>query len=251
VDTPLSANHELWKTIDNCPNEVTLLKSKDSDLYRSLVGALLYAANISRIDIAYAVGQLCRYTSKPCVHHLESAYRVIRYVRDTPELCLIFGLHSQNLFKSKIEAYCDSDWAGDKADGKSTTGCIIRFNGDVMNWLSKKQTSVAMSSAEAEYIAAGEATKELLWYRSWISEVLFEYVRGLIRCDNQAAITLTQNVLFMRDQNISDFDTILFVMKERKIILRSTGLRVLSNKLTFSLNHSKPDRLPDSEINYW
>lgn len=62
-----------------------------------------------------------------------------------------------------------------------------------MNWLSKKQSSVAMSSAEAEYIAAGEATKELLWYRSWISEVLFEYIKGTIHCDNQAAITLTQN----------------------------------------------------------
>ena len=112
---------------------------------------------------------------------------------NSPHLCLIFGLHSQNIIKPQIEAYCDSDWAGDKADGKSTSGCVLRFNGDVMNWLSKKQTSVAMSSAEAEYIAAAEATKELLWYRSWISEVLYEYVTGIIHCDNQAAIILTQN----------------------------------------------------------
>ena len=62
-----------------------------------------------------------------------------------------------------------------------------------MNWLSKKQTSVAMSTAEAEYIAAGEAVKELLWYRSWISEVFHEYVCGTIHCDNTAAITLTEN----------------------------------------------------------
>lgn len=62
-----------------------------------------------------------------------------------------------------------------------------------MNWVSKKQKSVAMSSAEAEYIAIAEAVKEVLWYRSWIIEVLKQYVTGTIHCDNQAAITLTAN----------------------------------------------------------
>ena len=193
VDTPLNDQHELWKTIDNSQHEVKPLDSRDTRLYCSIVGALLYASNISRIDITYAVGQLCRYTSKPCIHHLEAAYRVIRYVRNTPQLCLIFGLHSQNMKQTNLIAYCDSDWAGDKGDGKSTSGCVIRFNGDVMNWLSKKQKSVAQSSAEAEYIAAAETTKELLWYRSWISEVLFEFPVGVIHCDNQAAIILTKN----------------------------------------------------------
>src|SRR6185312_4391422 len=124
---------------------------------------------------------------------MEAANRVIRYLSTTSEFCLIFGQYSSNINSNKVEAYCDSDWAGDRSDGKSTTGCVIRFNGDVMNWVSKKQTSVALSSAEAEYIAAAEAAKELLWYRSWISEVLYEFVTGVIRCDNEAAITLTKN----------------------------------------------------------
>src|ERR1041385_7605030 len=64
---------------------------------------------------------------------------------------------------------------------------------DFCRMVSKKQSSVAQSSAEAEYIAAAEATKELLWYRSWISEVLFEFPIGLLHCDNEAAIILTKN----------------------------------------------------------
>lgn len=62
-----------------------------------------------------------------------------------------------------------------------------------MNWVSKKQSSVAMSSAEAEYMAMAEAVKEALWYRSWISEVFDRSVCANIHCDNQAAIKLSGN----------------------------------------------------------
>jgi len=65
ADTPLNDQHELWKTIDNSQHEVKLLDSRDTRLYCSIVEALLYSSNISRIDITYAVGQLCRYASKP------------------------------------------------------------------------------------------------------------------------------------------------------------------------------------------
>jgi len=193
VHTPMDSNHLLWKTMDNYKYDVIPLTKEENELYRSLVGALLYLANTTRIDITYAVGQLCRYTSKACVHHIAAAKRVLKYLKDTPDLCMIFGQNGSTFTVPKIEAYCDSDWAGDKVDGKSTTGCVIRFNGDVMNWLSKKQTSVAMSTAEAEYIAAGEAVKELLWYRSWISEVFHESPIGIVHCDNTAAISLTDN----------------------------------------------------------
>jgi hypothetical protein len=62
-----------------------------------------------------------------------------------------------------------------------------------MNWVCKKQTSVAMSSAEAEYIAVAEAVKEALWYRSWIFEVFDRNICGHIHCDNTAAIALSSN----------------------------------------------------------
>ena len=186
---PMKHNYQMWR-----PNEEsTALDPKAAELYRSITGALLYAANITRIDIAYAVGQLCRYTAAPCIHHLSAARQVLRYVRSTSQLCLVFGNRAHNATAPIVDVYCDSDWGGDKKDGKSTTGCVIRFNGDVMNWVSKKQSSVAMSSAEAEYMAMAEAVKEALWYRSWISEVLNVYTCPTILCDNAAAITLSDN----------------------------------------------------------
>jgi hypothetical protein len=190
VDNPTQVG-DLWKPIDG--TEPIPLSHTQSELYRSLVGALLYAANITRIDIAFIVGQLCRYTSDSCIHHLEAAKRVLRYLRCTSTFCLIFGQSQPNLTQTDISAYSDADWGGSKKDGKSTTGCVIRFNGDIINWLSKKQGSVAQSSAEAEYMAIAEVVKEVLWYRSWISEVLGQRICGVIHCDNQAAIQLSDN----------------------------------------------------------
>jgi hypothetical protein len=188
-NVPMRHGFQMWKP----EAESEPLDPKGAVLYRSITGALLYAANVTRIDIAYSVGQLCRYTANPCAHHLAAAKQILRYVRSTPGLCLVFGGRTQNVTTPILDVYCDADWSGDQKDGKSTTGCVIRFNGDVMNWVSKKQSSVAMSSAEAEYIAMAEAVKEALWYRSWIVEVLSVYVCPLIRCDNQAAIKLSDN----------------------------------------------------------
>lgn len=190
VTTPLDTNN-LYSPKDG--GDPVPLDENKAALYRSIVGALLYAANITRIDIAYAVGQLCRHTANPCTHHIEAARRVLRYVRDTPELCLIFGRNKSNFSDCRLDVYCDADWGSDRYDGKSNTGCVVRFNGDVMNWVSKKQSSVAMSSAEAEYMAMAEAVKEALWYRSWISEVFDRDVCANIHCDNQAAIKLSGN----------------------------------------------------------
>ncbi|HVX00438.1 MAG TPA: reverse transcriptase domain-containing protein, partial [Candidatus Babeliaceae bacterium] len=190
INTPVDTNN-LYSPSDGSP-PVPLDRNK-SEMYRSIVGALLYAANITRIDIAYAVGQLCRHTATPCVHHLESARRVLRYVSNTSHLGLVFGRTKLDLSECRLDVYCDADWGGDRYDGKSNTGCVVRFNGDVMNWVSKKQTSVAMSSAEAEYIAMAEAVKEALWYRSWILEVLDKKITANIICDNEAAIKLSSN----------------------------------------------------------
>ena len=183
------------------------LSPSNHELYRSLVGALLYAANITRIDISYSVGQLCRYTSKPYKHHLDAALRVLRYLRGTSSYCLSFGENSPDAEQISLEAYSDADWAGDEKTSRSTTGCVVRFNGDVMNWVSKKQSSVALSTAEAKYMALTESMKELLWYRSWISEV-FERDVSLVL--SIAIIKLQSSYLkmipYMTDPNIVDFD---------------------------------------------
>jgi hypothetical protein len=194
IATPAEAKHDISTCLSK-GNDADLLDSVKSEEYRSLVGSLLYAANVTRPDIAFTVGRLCRHVSKPCKHHLNTGRRVLKYLHSTDNLCLVFGetpiKHSP--LKPIIEVYSDSDYGGDIGDGKSTSGCLVRFNGDLINWYSRKQRIVAVSTTEAEYIALSEAVKEALWYRSWILEVLSQDTRAIIYCDNTAAIYLSGN----------------------------------------------------------
>jgi hypothetical protein len=170
--------------------EARELGPQDKELYQSMVGALLYAANVTRVDIAYSVGQLCRYTAQPHTHHMRAARRVVRYLAQTKGHCLVFGANMME--GMSLTAFSDSDWAGDKATGKSTTGVIVKFSGDTISWLSRRQPVVAQSTAEAEYIALAEATKEVLWYQSWISEMLGATLTALIKGDNRSSIDIVK-----------------------------------------------------------
>jgi len=91
-----------------------------------------------------------------------SSKQVFRYLRDTTSACLIFGQSRPDPGEINVTAYSDANAGGDKQTGKNTSGCVVRFNGDVINWFSRKQKSVAQSSAESEYMALAEAVKEVL-----------------------------------------------------------------------------------------
>ena len=189
--TPASIG-DLYLPIDG--TDPQLLDKQQVIKYQSMVGALLYAANITRIDITFIVGQLCRYTSNPCIHHMHAATRVFRYLSGTKKASLIFGLQSNNDYKLfNITAYSDANWGSDQQSGKSVSGGLIKFNGDIISWYSKRQKSVAQSSAESEYMALAEAVKETLWYRSWIYEIFDLRICSTIKCDNTAAMQLSKN----------------------------------------------------------
>ena len=171
-----------------------LLNRAEHERYRSLVGALLYAANITRVDIAHTVGRLCREVAAPTRAHWQAAVRLVRYLKGTAAWCLVFGAtgrHRPNA-QPDIEVYTDADWGSDEKDRKSTSGCVVRFNGDVICWHSKKQHIVALSTTEAEYIAMAEAIKEALWFRTWTREVYATWVCPHVRCDNMSAIQLAK-----------------------------------------------------------
>ena len=157
-----------------------------------MVLSLLYAANITRVDVCYAVAQLCRFTANPSKYHLHAAYRVLKYLSDTSNYCLVFGRKSKDL-ELDIAAFTDADFAGDKTDRKSTSGTIVQFNGDTIKWSSKKQKCVALSTTEAEYIAGGESAKESLWVSSWVLEVFGVYKYSRLIGDNKSAICLMKN----------------------------------------------------------
>ena len=164
--------------------------------YKSLVGNVLYLSICTRPDISYSVNRVSRFMKNPGEKHWIACKRILRYLKSTPGL----GLHYQNNRTDKriqLSAYCDADWAGDVDDRKSTTGYIIKINDCLVNWVSKKQSTVSLSSAEAEYMSISTTIQEMKWIRSLLNElnILSDDV-PILFYDNQSAIAISENDKF-------------------------------------------------------
>jgi hypothetical protein len=164
------------------------LTTEQHVLYRQIVGATLYLANTTRMDIAYAVGALSRHLSTPKSIHLTYAKHLLRYLNGTIDYKLEFKPQSSPSIS--LHAYSDADWAGDKSDRRSTTGMIIQLCGNTVSWNSKKQTTIALSSTESEYMATAATFQELIWCLTWLEEVLGTDtpIDTQVFGDNQSAI---------------------------------------------------------------
>jgi len=212
-----------------------ILNKQEHKKYQSIVGELLYAANITRPDLSFAVGRLCQRVSNPEEHHLAAAKRVMRYLGQTSHFSLVFGSNKIDTGNSGITAFSDSDWAECRDTRRSTSGGLILLNGDIVHWFSRRQKSVSSSSAEAEYVALFETGKEILWFRNWIMEVFDKWSQGatLIKEDNQAAIELASNPNMM-SQRVKHIDLRYHFLREL----------VAENKLKLMWIQSK-DQLAD------
>jgi hypothetical protein len=162
--------------------------------YMELVGALLYASISTRIDITSAVRVLTKHTLQPYDKHWVAAKHVLRYLQGTTELGLTFtGTVGTEMV---ITCYTDSDWATDKKDRHSITGWIVKLNGDVISYSSKKQANIALSSCEAELYAEASGIQEVLWLKHLLSEMgLTVKLNTVVYCDNQSAIAVAENGL--------------------------------------------------------
>lgn len=201
------ANQE--KYISNKLNEFNLKNVKDSstpmnvgylsqtmnqepfesqEIYRSAIGSLLYLSTNTRPDIAIATSILARRVSDPKICDWNEVKRVFRYLKATKSAKLKLG-DKQN--DGNLKCYVDADWAGDHIDRKSNTGYCFIFNGALIAWASRKQTSVALSSTEAEFVAFAEALRELIWTERMLND-FDEKVEAPIKMyeDNQGCIKL-------------------------------------------------------------
>lgn len=134
-----------------------------NDEYRKIIGMLLYLSVNSRPDIAAAAAILSQKVSCPTLSDLNEAKRVVRYLNGTQNIKLKMG--SSRTKHDNVYAFSDSDWAEDRNDRKLNSGIICMFKGAAVSWKSKKQTIVATSSAEAEYVALSQTVKELIWLK--------------------------------------------------------------------------------------
>jgi hypothetical protein len=162
--------------------------SVDQSLYRSIIESLLYLT-VSRLDITFDVGVCARYQADPKISHLTQVKRILKYVNGTSDYGILYA-HDEN---SKLIGYCDADWAGSADDRKSTSGGCFFLGNNLISWFSKKQNSVALSTAEAEYIAAGSSCSQLVWMKQMLKEYNVEQDALTFYCDNLSAINISKN----------------------------------------------------------
>jgi hypothetical protein len=160
--------------------------------YQSVIGALLYLAIHTRPDLAYVVNYLSRFNHQPTFKACKALIRVLVYLRGSKSKGLLFDGDDLDL-----TCLSDSDWAGDVDTRKSTSGYVLFGAGAPIAWMSKLQPVVAISSMEAEYIAAFYAMQEIIWIKGLMGELGFDYSDPIVLLiDNQSAIKLATNPVY-------------------------------------------------------
>ena len=161
--------------------------------FRSKVGSLSYFAQCTRPDIAYAVNILCRHLHNPNKQCFRALNHLIHYLAGTPHLGIKY--HFGDSSTLRLEAYADSSYGGDDRDqAKSHHGYLIYFAGGIIDWNSTLQSTIALSSAEAEHIAAFHASRAVFYYRQLLEELGHHQGEPTILWeDNQACIAQSKN----------------------------------------------------------
>ncbi|GKA31989.1 putative ribonuclease H-like domain-containing protein [Tanacetum coccineum] len=175
TSTPIETNKALLK--DEEAEDV------DVHLYRSMIGSLMYLT-ASRPDIMFAVCACARFQVTPKVSHLHAVKRIFRYLKGQPKLGLWYPRDSP----FDLEAFSDSDYAGASLDRKSTTGGCQFLGKRLISWQCKKQTIVANSTTEAEYVAAANCCGQVLWIQNQMLDYGFNFMNTKIHIDNESTI---------------------------------------------------------------
>ncbi|GJZ58608.1 putative ribonuclease H-like domain-containing protein [Tanacetum coccineum] len=168
-------------------------KAEDVDvhLYRSMIGSLMYLTT-SRPDIIFVVCACARFQVTPKVSHLHAVKRIFRYLKGHPKLGLWYPRDSP----FDLEAFFDSDYAGASLDRKSTTGGCQFLRRRLISWQCKKQTIVANSTTEAEYVAAANCCGQVLWIQNQLLDYGYNFMNTKIYIDNESTICIVKNPVF-------------------------------------------------------
>ncbi|GJU25848.1 retrovirus-related pol polyprotein from transposon TNT 1-94 [Tanacetum coccineum] len=190
IKTPMSSETKLTRDKDG--------ESVDDTKYYGMIGSLLYLT-ASRPDIMFNVCLCPRFQEAPKTSHLEAVKRIFRYIKGTTHL----GLWYPKGTGIETIVYANFDHAGDYVDRKSTSG-VCTFMGCCLTlWFSKKQTALAISTTEAEYVSASKACQQALWMKQALVDYNIVLDDIPVLCDNKGAIDLSKNpVLHSRTKHI-------------------------------------------------
>jgi hypothetical protein len=217
ADTPEDSNQDL-------PTYDTPQTNIDASRYRTLVGKLMYLMLSTRPDICHACGILSRHLQHPGEEHWKLCKGVLRYLKGTYD----YGITMAKEQELKLIGYSDSDFAGEKTDRKSTGGYVFMLDG-IISWSSKKQTCVALSSMEAEYIALSEAVKETIWLRRFLEELGFKQEEATTLFeDNQGTIAFAKDPI---DQKRTKHIEVRYHFVREKVETKEVKLEYRNTKL--------------------
>jgi hypothetical protein len=164
----------------------------DATLYRQIIGSLMYLTK-TRPNICFAVNTLSQFLVEPRRVHLVDAKHVIRYLKGTIDC----GISYDGDHEFTLSGYIDAEWAVSVSDRKSTSICCFNLGSAMISWKSRKQSSIALGIAEAEYIVACSADSKDIWLRNLLTGLFDLEMRAtLFLCDNQSCIKMTENPVF-------------------------------------------------------
>ncbi|MBW0503680.1 hypothetical protein O181_043395 [Austropuccinia psidii MF-1] len=185
VSTPLIPNLHLEGASISEKEKFQALNSN----YRSAVGSLSYLCSATRPDLSHSVSTLSQFLEKPGIQHWKAFLHVLRYLRGTNDIELNY---QRNIDQPPI-AYSDADWVNCRTTRQSVTGYLVTLNGNLVIWKTRKQPTVSLSSAEAEYRSLTNLFSELLWFKQVCEEINMIKMKRpiIIHQDNQGCINTT------------------------------------------------------------
>ncbi|KAG5884934.1 hypothetical protein JTB14_009826 [Gonioctena quinquepunctata] len=170
------------------------LKEKtDTQLKWSAIGALLYLSVNTRPDICVATSILGRNVSDPYTYDWSEEERIMKYLNETIDMEIKLGKISSDIDEDILYGYADADWAGDRSDRKSNSGYLFKFMGAMFDWRCKKQTCVALSSTEAEFIPLSEASQQSIYLKGLLQDLQQDVTTTVMFQDNQSCLKLLDN----------------------------------------------------------
>ncbi|XP_031259399.1 uncharacterized protein LOC116117527 [Pistacia vera] len=194
---------------------------EDPSHYQKLVGRLIYLT-MTRPDISYAVHILSQFMHGPKQSHMDAAIKVLKYLKGCPGLGLLLP-RDGNL---DVTAYCDSDWGTCPMTRKSLTGFCIKIGGSLISWKTKKQSTISLSSAEAEYRAMAKTTCEIVWILGLLRDLEVQTGKPVtLYCDNKAANDIAANPVFHERTKHIEIDCHFVREKIQEGIIKTMHIR--------------------------
>ncbi|XP_069150994.1 uncharacterized mitochondrial protein AtMg00810-like [Solanum lycopersicum] len=204
ISTPMEMNLKLTSTeyddhMDSSHKDTLL---EDPASYQRLVGRLLYLTT-TRPDISFAVQCLSQFMHAPKVSHMNSALRLVRYLKTEPGL----GILMSSTGGDSLQVFCDADWGSCINNRRSITGYLIKYGESLISWRSKKQVTVSRSSAEAEYRAMASTVAEIVWTVGLFQELEVDISLPVsVHSDSTSALQIAANPVFHERTKHIDID---------------------------------------------